>query len=1554
MTPGPDGTASVAFNDLGLGSDTIEDAFVTESSKNLQSGSSVTFGASMTSTKEAFSHLRLNLDEVGLASDASILDARLNLTVSSITGTPLVSIHPTTGTDWVESQTTWNLEKTGTLWSLGGRGLAGSASDAQELSSSDTEVSFNITSILQAWVHDGRVGSQTLLLTARGVNEGYTNGDGALFDSMEATASADRPILSITYRQASSSAPLPPTLTAPADGQAVWNLTGDNLSGNQTPDLSWTPVSGEDFLIQVATDPEFRHVVMAEDTRSSSSLAGSSSGYTPSGSDSLDLGHAYHWRMTTVDGDDQTGAWVHRSFVVSDLTSTWLGGDRYELRFSHGNGTSDGSLPSCGDTYIRQGDTSNYDGESDLLVALDLYSTSTVLIGCDLVSHLLPAGYAVESADLSLKISDAGSGSPVIGLWDSSQHNWTETGATWTTYDGTSSWGVSGATGSERGALIDTVAFGTQSDGDRVSWNVTQSVQSAMREDRAVDFIMDVTGSATSTTQYAMFSANNQVSSDRAELSLVYVPGSDAVPDSPTPVAPANGSWAVLEGINPAADTTPLLNWSYAGALQIGGWALQLDTSPMFTSGNVRFVSSLNDAGFDMTNLSYEPQLELDKGTTWYWRVRAVSATNQLGNWSNVNHFLLPDTTTWSLSSTSAAVELHHHAVMPSLNLPHMEDTTVRSDGQADQTHASSTTLTVGSLSGGGYAASLVRIPLDEVPSPSNARVTGAELSLFSQLGSDTGMNIGIAPVNVNWNASANGTTFDGSTNWTSSGWSYDNLDFTTDFDDIGAGYASSLSASWMVWDVADLVQQALAAGRGDLDVILFVDGDATGEVTLTSLEGTSNQRPWLNLTWTEGTASAATSGASLTGPADDAVSFLADSHALVPDERPVLAWSHASSSIDGWQVILYDAWSADGFLSGGWSVFDSRNDAGFDLTNLTYTPQSDLGSIGSVVWAVRPITSGLYGPWSSMRTVHIPEAMSGEVNNDVAWVTLQRGSMVDSSITFPTTPSDTSIDQGAPTTGSSSATALDVGMSFVTTSTAHRSSSLLGFDLSGLPLPGTYEVLNASLLLTTLSTSSGNGVDVSVSGVTTAWTSSATWTSPDGSGAWAAPGGYHSLSDTTVPAVGETQWVASTGTTYEWNVTELVQAMLLNGDPLSFMLQAEDLGQGVGRQRFHSSEATNLSARPALTLTYRTTAAWQAAAPSMLSPAAGSTLWDTTAARPTAPSNVVLDWSSSWTNATSWELCLAEDERFVSNLVCQDSSDSSSGFDLAGLELNRSLSGLNTDTWLHWMVRAEHGHRMGAWSTSNDFRHAEAQGSDDGNGNHTVVLSRNSVFSTSPSVPTFHDATISSSSPTTNAGSSTTLSLGQGASGSGEQSVLVDIDLSDLPWPTAMTPTQMLLRLYRTSVGSTSLTVAAYPCSSFTESTVTWTSAPACSATEITRSTLTLSPPNGWVDFDLTSLAQSNVANGNLSMTVLLDVVGTPSSTMTFHSSEYTTNASRQPQLVLDYVDNVDGIQPPSQPTLTSPTDGEVTICGRLHAWNQGPTPPSRGRPCPMRRITS
>ena len=1525
-----DGTFTVELDDLGLSDSFVDDASVSQSQKGTNFGAAQTFKASMTSNKEVFSHLRFHMEHVGMTSNYAVIDASLDLVVDSVSGSPLVSVHATEAPDWDQSVITWNRPNSAETWASGGRSTAHAAIDAVEMSTSDTGLNLNVTTAIQAHLHSSADESASFLLTARGLNEGFTSGDAAEFHSSEASSSADLPSLSVTYRTTSvQTGPAAPSLDAPSNGHAVWNLSGHNLSGNTTPDMLWTPLSGHDFLFEMAEDAEFRNRVLLADSRSSSAFSSTSTGYTPTGVDSLDSGTGYHWRMASITSNDRVGGWATSSFVVSDLTSEWLGGDRYELRLSHGNGTSDGLMPACMDTYVDSSSPSdNYNGDEEMLIALDIYARQTILVGCDLTSHLLPAGYAVQSANLSLELSNPASASPVIGAFESRQHNWTEAGATWATYDGTNAWGSSGARGWERGSLLtSTTVDSSYGQGDLVNWNVTQAVQSAMRENRSADFMLDIVSNPTSVSKNALLYGNSASANERAEMTIVYVPGSDVVPSEPVPTSPANGSWAVLPGLNPAGDTTPLLNWTYAGGLTIGGWALQLDMSPDFNTAEMRYLSSFNDQGFDGTNLTYEPQQVLDDGTTWYWRVRAISATNQLGNWSNAFHFLLPDTTTWDLGS-SVAVELRHEAAMPSLGLVGFDDTSVI-QGSSGQTYSSSSTLRVGDTTT-QKAATLLRIPLADVPNPQNAHVESAELHMFSQLSSDVGINVGVLPALIDWNASANETTYDGVNTWTgvtassSPGWHYSDVDRVNQFDDKVSTYATSVSAGWMTWEVADLVQAALASGDDELDILLLVDGDADGQVLLSSVEAASNERPWLNLTWVSGTATAPTSASALSSPGDDDVTFDATSHALIPDERPVLTWNPSTTTSAHWQVRIYDAWSADTFLSGGWTTYDSRVDSGF--FGPTYTPQEDLGGIGSVVWEVRAVVDEMYGPWSSQRTFHVPSVMAGEVDADEAWYRMQYGSLVDNNVVLPTGVEDTSIDSGAANTAYNTTSTLNVGRSFFSSSASQRASSLIAFDMSALPLPGTMEIVNASLEMTTVGTSAGSGVHVSVSGTDTVWDGAATWFGPGPGGQWASPGGYQSSGDTTIPAVGQTTWVSATNTAYSWNVTALVQQMLDNGDPLAFMLQAESLGAGMGRQSFHSSESSSAEDRPVLNVTYRTTAGWSPGVSTLTSPATGSTLWNLSAPRPSGAETVEVDWSSSVTNATGWEVCIATDSRFQNDLVCRDSTGSGVGaFDAASTSYNRSMLGLDTDQWYHWMVRAEQTHRLGAWSDSASFRYAEDQGSDDGQGNHTITLSRNSVFTSSPSAPTIKDAVISSVSPNTNAGSSSSLSLGQGAGGSGEEAILIDVDLSDLPWPTAMTPTQMLLRMYRNTVGPTSLTVAAYACGGFTEGTVTWNNAPACSTTEVTRSTLTLTPPDGFVDFDLTSLAQSNIANGNLSMTVRLEVVGTPTSSMTFVGSESTSNTSRHPQLHLEYVDNVDGIQPPSQPSLIAPVDGTV-----------------------------
>ena len=249
-------------------------------------------------------------------------------------------------------------------------------------------------------------------------------------------------------------------------------------------------------------------------------------------------------------------------------------------------------------------------------------------------------------------------------------------------------------------------------------------------------------------------------------------------------------------------------------------------------------------------------------------------------------------------------------------------------------------------------------------------------------------------------------------------------------------------------------------------------------------------------------------------------------------------------------------------------------------------------------------------------------------------------------------------------------------------------------------------------------------------------------------------------------------------------------------------------------------------------------------------------------------------------------------------------------------------------DTWVYWRTLSYQGvvddySRLGEWSQVNKFRIPADQGYDDGAGNHTVNLSSGSIFSSTGLLPAAPDTYTSSSSFNTNYGSSASLLLGAGSSGDNE--IFIEYDLSQMPWPSAITPTSVMLQLYRTQVaGVTPLTVSAHACTTFNEGSVTALQSPTCSASEITRSTLPVTPPNGWLEWDITSLAQSNIANGNLSMTIKLSAVGTASSLHTFHSGE-SSSTSLRPVLRVDYVDNVAGVVPPQQPVLLSPADGTV-----------------------------
>ena len=271
------------------------------------------------------------------------------------------------------------------------------------------------------------------------------------------------PSLEITYDWGSNGPPTTPSHTSPADGAPVWNLTGHNLSGNTTPTLTWDGTirwSG-DMLMEISTDQEYRNVIHSFNTATSTEFNKTDGEWSIPGADALEDGVIYHWRVAQIDSATKHHSWWSTSsFLVSGLESEHIQNDEHRLRLSHGNATTAGDSPSCEDTYIDSGSPStNYNGENDIQISYNTFpAETTVLIGCDLTSHILPQGYAVKTATLKMRLVDFPGGTPSVGAWESLQHNWSEETATWQTYDGTNAWGTIGAKGWEKSSLLDTVS----------------------------------------------------------------------------------------------------------------------------------------------------------------------------------------------------------------------------------------------------------------------------------------------------------------------------------------------------------------------------------------------------------------------------------------------------------------------------------------------------------------------------------------------------------------------------------------------------------------------------------------------------------------------------------------------------------------------------------------------------------------------------------------------------------------------------------------------------------------------------------------------------------------------------------------------------------------------------------------------------------------------------------------------------------------------------------------------------------------------------------------
>jgi len=1480
------------------------------------------------STSESILHTRINLQEVGLHANSTINSANLILTRFSHTSvSPLLSMHPLEIDDWVESEANWRQMSNLLQWDEGGIHEIGASTvrriDGGQASSTFT---FPFEKILQHELNNGLNEGIELSIASRLGQESYSSSQNVVrFHTSEASQASDQPRIEIIYSWSQNTIVDTPELISPPNGHPVWNLSGHNLSGNTTPMLEWnnTISSSYEMILELANDEYFRDIVFQTDTGKQNALSSSSGSLYFDGADSLELGNFYHWRIIHYNSEERFGEWEYSSFLISSLSSTWLGGDQYELILEFGDESNELERPYCVDSTLRSGQPDKNNFPSTLMEIQDdsFLGQSSTIFKCDLTNYVLPQGYAVVSSSLTLNL-DSFTNPIEVGAWESNQHNWSANDVTWNNYDATNNWQAPGARGSSRGQLLDTQSITSNTlSGDDLVWNITSATQNAIREMRSLDLIFDKVQSQSSTLYSTALFNSNSNTLEKPILSFIYILGSNLIPEPVQLDLPNNGDWLSNSDFDISPLTKPSFNWTPSTTqTPIVGWALELDSSSNFDSSEVQVFTSWNNPGFDLVHTSFELQADLDVGKKMYWRVRALSATNQLGLWSNISHFYLADLDISFLDAEHFSMELNHNEALPSIGMPNFEDTYITDENNLfTVNHYSEPEIQVGTTNLGYNASGLIRMSLDPEIQPVNGRVISANLKLSTNPSFSTNnVPIAIRTVLQPWDNYANSSNY-GANNtslWSGLG----GRDIGTDIGPI-LDIQNSISGL-MSWNVTSAVQQTLASGTNSLSLMLYNQlGVDDQMVHFYSVESSIN-KPYLELIWANGSSSAIQDYPEHIYPMDNSIAWDLDSHALFADLTPDFEWGLPVSSIfnpDSWRVFIDNNLSDE---MEGQMVFDSRdNPSYFDMTNLKFFPPTDLDFSNQIQWSVQGIENGMIGATSNKTTYWLPEAISQEYSSTDAWVDLQEGSIVEE-LNFPLITSDTYLDQDDPNSPKDGL-GLYVGVS-PTNSSALR-SSLISFDFSSLPMPSTYEILSATLELTEISNVSGLE-DFYCSDTYTAWDESATWNSPNAGSNWIEPGAFHSLdSELPFPAA---KFISSDDESF-CNVTHILQRAIANGDEsMSIIIQPEyDVnGAIIGQYKFADSENSNIDFRPNLKLEYRTTAPWIPIAPLLNTPADGATLWNYSSPIPRNVDSIDFSFTQSNNNATSWDLCFSSDQRIFDCIYgISDGDEDDWTWDSATntLSFNDGMQIDNYgDEWGYWKIMSNQDHRLGEFSTVNKYRVPSDLGFDDGTGNYSYEMSRASIFELTGVLPEVLDASIDSNS-LINTGSNSALTLGYDASTGGNNDILLDFDLSQIPWPTAITPTSMILQMTQTSSSQSSspLTVSAHACSNFVESTVNYANSPTCGSSEVTRTTI-MPNNNGIVEWDLTALAQLNFANGNHSFSIILDSISN-SAGLEFYSSEGAETV--QPKLVLEYVDNVGGISPPSQPVLSNPIDGSV-----------------------------
>ena len=1537
VTDNGNGSAELEMyrDSLNMSRGTVEDAWLRSASPTTPGGNQENMWvghSNNTSWGEMKIAFRADIPDTGLHTNATILSAYMQLRRTDRQGDPWISIHELTTDNWSESDATWDNYSLNQSWASGSlMKNIGKSLDVQNGNKSGPTFKFDVTYAVQEYVRAGNAGGYGVSPGISFLLSGPSSGnEWARFGGSEDSAFTYRPKMIITYAWGDGVGPSDTvTVQSPLDGQGVWSIVNNNnLTADLTPALNWSTTghATDDVRIEFASNAEFTEGPLYRvDSRDLNSGVDTANGtFTVPASWGVDYGEDYYWRVRWVEDDDWGDYDTARGFFASTVNSTWVSNNTWEIRLRHSNASNSMATPFCADTYIDSlgPGASNNGGE------LSITSSQYSLVGCDIRSHTLPPGLAVIDAELLLEASYV-SGSLSASVYEMMNHRWEESSATWENYDTNNNWTGVGASGSDRGQLLDSTTIDTLT--STASWNVTIAVQNSMRWNVPVDLLLTGTGSG----QAVMFDRENAATAaDYPELVIKYSPGSMEVPNPPNPVAPINGAWSVTSGMLIAPEARPTLSWNHSGTITANGWLVELDTTSTFNSNNYRVARSwvqIND--FDVTNMTYTPSSNLSTGEVWFWRARGSSQTNQLGNWSSTADFVVPNIESGSLDSDNSYIVIRPGDAVSTQNIPNVPDTWITAGSNRNDTHSAASNLVVGCQSNGCPKVSMLSFPLSELPQPANSRIVGAELSLWAYTvntsSSGKSPRVSVHHSLRNWSDAANGVSWNGdmsnnsTTNWTTTSGIGGN--------DVGplVDIGEPTSSSRFRLNVTEIVHAALADGDSRVNMSLRSDTNLYAEALFYSADYTwATSRPALKIWYRNGTGTSSSTAAWPVTPTMNNITWDLSGHALESEQQPTLGWNHNSpSTIDGWRIFTQNN-SND--VRDGYNIHDSRIDSGFDVQNMTWTPPSQFELDAQQRWFVQSITDDMYGPRSSSYTFDVPNIIGWEINSTDARLRVQEGSAV-SRLFAPTSFTDAMLNSYSQNSNSGNSQTLEVGRSPSTSNTNFHSTSVMKIDISSLPVPTPWEVIDANVELycTGCGGPSSTPLDIAVSELNSDFVEmQTTYNRAAINQSWPNPMASGIIDEVPVAGIG---W-------YGWNITQLVQAARLRGDDTVLLQFTAARGSSLLKQ-FHSSEySVDQDLRPVLNITHRTGTQWLPADATSPDPATASTLWQASEARPTGRDPVTIQWAHpAPSNITSWQIELSEDGNFdpdeTRRLDSSDSTSYSGSFSGAPLSYTISMpADLPSGTaWgdrnFDWRIRPVVGDLFGNWTRGGMFRVPLDQGSDDGLGNHTVTMSRGSVFVQSgilPSVPdTWVDSTPGAGTGTSQ-GSNTSLVVGASPFQAGQESVgLIQFDLGELPFPSTMLATTVSLKMYRVGYsqsGNPSVTV--HDCSSFSESD-TWSSfsiSNNCNGTASSSVSLSASGFGQWYDWDVTSLVQAAGYNGTVSMALKTNWTGY----LQFASSESAGSIYR-PQLVIGYIDNLNGTSPPATPVQIFPQDQQV-----------------------------